>query len=414
MKNLFSTTRHYLIASVIILIAGIALFIAAEKGMVKEKAEIPREISAQRWFSQDSSFYSDSRFGYSAIFAALKKKYQLKQHYLPWYPDTDSSGKINSGMKTSVIILNPSKEWNETESAELLKYISRGGTVFLITQDVDSISNTKKFLKEAKVNYDDNYRADYKNIFISEPELFYPTSAGRAEKLPRTALRIDKYFTRQPFMKTYPFTPLLVSAGGNVALSKMEKADWKGGKIYWMFSVLPCFNGEKRDLSFKDVDMVEILEKSGVDTSAIKDVKDKSDFIKKKNAEPIAKQGSPEVIYSGLMFMERMFSVLGAKNRQVYTFEHLTTGTDSSMSVFSSSAFYAVIIGVIFIFCGIVFFVRSGVPIEVLRRVKFEDRIKRYDYSVIEPFIKNDAKARFSAQFVQAEKYLKRIKEEIK
>ena len=112
--------------------------------------------------------------------------------------------------------------------------------------------------------------------------------------------------------------------------------------------------------------------------------------------------------------MEKMFAVLGSKNRQVYTFEHLTTGIDSSMSIFSSSAFYAIIIAVIFIFCGIIFFVRSGVPVEVLRRVKFEDRIKRYDYSAIEPFIKNDAKARFAAQFVQAEKYLKRMKEEIK
>lgn len=414
MKNLFSTTRHYLIASVIILIAGIALFVAADKGMVKEKVEMPREISAQRWFSQESSFYSDTRFGYSAIFAALKKKYQLKQHYLPWYPDTDSSGVVNDKMKTSVIILNPDKEWNETESAELLKYIERGGTVFLITPDIDSFANTKNFLKAAKVNYDEQARADYKNIFISEPDFFYPTASGRSENFQKTALRIDKYFSLQRFMKTYPFTPLLKSADGNIALAKLQKREWKDGSVYWMFSVLPCFNGEKKDLAFKDVDMIDILEKSGVDTSAIKDESDKSDFFEMQNAKPIAKQGSPEIISSGLVFMERIFTVMGSKNRQVYTFEHLTTGIDSSMSIFSSSAFYAIIIAVIFIFCGIIFFVRSGVPVEVLRRVKFEDRIKRYDYSSIEPFIKNDAKARFAAQFVQAEKYLKRIKEEIK
>ena len=414
MKNLFSTTRHYLIASVIIFAAGIALYIAAEKGMVKEKAEMPREVTALRWYSEETSFYSDSRFGYSAIFAALKKKYNLNQHYLPWYPDTESNGKIKDNIKTSVIILNPQKEWNETESEELLKYVGRGGIVFLITPDIDSFTNTKKFLKAAKINYDDKARADYKNIFISEPEYFSPTAAGRIYNFQRTALRIDKYFSLQRFMKTYPFTPLLKSPEGNVALSKMQRAEWNGGCIYWLFSVLPCFNGEKKELTFNDVDMIDILEKSGVDTSAIKDESDKSDFAEMQNAKPIAKQGSPEIISSGIVFMERIFAVLGSKNRQVYTFEHLTTGIDSSMSIFSSSAFYAIIIAVIFIFCGIIFFVRSGVPIEVLRRVKFEDRIKRYDYSAIEPFIKNDAKARFAAQFVQAEKYLKRMKEEIK
>ena len=407
MKKKFSKTPHYLIAGGVLIAAAIGFYFSIKNSAESSVSSQSQSISANEWYNGDFSLISRGRFGYSALINALKSKFELTHHFLPWYPDTDSSGKVNSSEKTSIIIHNPTRKWNRIESGELLKYVSRGGKAFIITSDYDSFINTDNFMKELGIRMNKAVNADYRNIYLVNPVMFYPGNKN-SEKLKPVLLRVDRHIASLRLLRDKPFEVLLEDESGLSALVRISKREWNGGCVYWLFSVLPCFNGEKRDLVFDDKDLVELLGEKGIHNGIIDKYKKKEDIVKINNAADIPGQGTALVINTGAEFIEKMFGVLSAEERSICVFEHLISGTDSSITVFSSSSFYAIAVCVFYILLGIAFYVRQKIPLEILRKAKNESGIKRSEFSIVEPYIKNDAKARFAAQYLFVEKKLKR------
>jgi hypothetical protein len=89
-------------------------------------------------------------------------------------------------------------------------------------------------------------------------------------------------------------------------------------------------------------------------------------------------------------------------DKAIVFFEYLAdeNGFSPLLAVFEAGAGWAIILVVVLILSGMMFFIRDRVPVDVYKEIRAAESIAGNRYSDIDPDITREGKVRFKAQFI--------------
>jgi len=411
----FIYSRHSMIAAIILCVAISAVVIVTSIHQMDKEKE-PIQVDRRTWYSFDISTLSSSRFGYSSLYEAIRETYGSYIHYLPWSPDRNPEDPLSTATNFFAIINAPEREWNDTEAKELAGFVSRGAILLLVTPSHEYLDNTALLFKQIGKSYVavKSERANPSFSFTSDPR-----HVSKEFNTAAPFFRHDLYLRLSPSRKnsifiSKGFTTILKDDDGYPVLSQFKKSGWKGS-LFWLNAALPGFNGEKADLDFPESLSKKIISHYQLDKKINEKLKEKStekiDIDEDIVADKIQGQGNSASIYSGLSLVDSFMVFARDQKRTIVFDDYLRdreTGSDI-LALFSSGAFYAVILSAALVFIGLIFFVRGRAPIRLLREGRNKLR-HRYPVSELDPLIMRQSKTRFAAQYIQLSQKLKKIR----
>jgi hypothetical protein len=411
----FTYSRHSMIAAILLCIAisaGVIIMSVYRMNEGKEQIQVDRRA----WNSFDISTLSTSRFGYGSLYSAINDTYGAYIHHLPWSPDRNPEDSSLSAESFFAIINAPERKWNDTEAKELAAFVSRGAVLLLVTPSQEYLDNTASLFTQIGKSYSASRSRKNNSLssFTSEPQ-----PVRKENSLANPSFRANLYLRLSPSRKNAifgsgGFTAILKDADGYPVLLQLKRPGWKG-KIFWLNAVLPGFNGEKADIVFPESLSKKIISRFNIDRKINDKLNEKYreqiDFDGNLAADRILGQGNSAYIFSGLSFIDSFLFYAGESKRTIVFDDYLRereTGSDI-LALFSSGAFYAVILAAALVFIGLIFFVRGRAPIRLLREGR--NRLQhRYPVNELDPLIMRQTKTRFVAQYIQLSHMLKKIR----
>lgn len=412
-------SRHSIIAAIILCIVILATVIVINS-IDQGKNSSPLQVDRRAWFTFDTGTLSLSRFGYGSLYSALHESNGAVIHHFPWTPDKSLDGSDKSAKNYFLIINGPERKWNNTEAKNLLDFITKGGTVLIVLTSHGTLANISSFLSGIGITYEkkkDRGKNDY-SAFTSQPERVKSGEGIHHKEIPKFGsmpyLRLSRSMDNRLF-NSKGFAKIFLDQSGNPILSILQKKDWDHGKVFILNAVLPGFNGEKRDLLFQESFTKKIVKKYNID----KKLSEKLNEANDKDINPdeglvtkeIKGQGDELIIGSGFSFLKAFMDFAKNEKRSVIFFDYLKDKESGSevLSLFSSGAFYAVILVTVLVFAGLIFFVREKTQIESLRESRYLGKLI-IPVSEIDPSMMRQARSRFVAQYIQVSKNLKKFR----
>lgn len=409
------TSRHWFIAAIIISVLLLVIVPGLIPGNKKNNGD-EITVSRESWFMTDPGTMSNSRYGYSALTESLEKKYRAKLHLFPSYPDRDLD---SYNRKFFLIINSPERRWNEVESKELHAFLKRGGDILIVTPEQFHIYNVQAFIKELGiehgiedpgVTYDSWEQAAARAHATGE---FYNLYYGSESSFPVPRSTYLKYSRNLDisFLKKSKdrFVPLLKTDNNRTVLGYLSRKEWNGGKIFWLTALLPGYNGSAADLVYTKNFWKSVQSASGdAGTKIKKGIKESGDRDDTEYEGIKSISVSENALSSGLQFVDSLCGYASLNNEAIVFFEYLAdaNGFSPLLAVFEAGAGWAIILIVVLILSGMMFFIRDRVPVDVYKEIRAAESIAGNRYSDIDPDITREGRVRFKAQFIAASRML--------
>lgn len=408
--------KHWFIASIIITL-GLMIVLIIYSGFNEHNGKEYVQIKAEAWNNFDTSGDSTGRYGYSALYETVLKKWNAEIYPHPSYPDE----KFGFSNKKNLLIINaPTRSWNDNDVQGLLEYLKRGGEVLLVTPSQYHLQNTSLFIKElgieALLEESNEYEAENvwsaKNIAVRKTQKYNSLLYDDEINIPyfeNFSIKLDNKIDLK-FLKSGKFTVLLETNKQRPVLSLLEKKEWKGGRLYWMTAVFPGYNGAYKDLQYYDNFWSILKEANGKPVDRIKSsLNDVMTTGKKNNSEKIIAEGKNN-LKEQFDFIDAFFSYATDNNIKVYFYDYLASGAGATpmVALFETGAGWTIIIIIVLIFSGLLFFIRDNIPIEMFKEIKQSSKHIKLD-SQIDPDIVLESNARFKAQFIEINNKLHKL-----
>jgi hypothetical protein len=406
-------SKHSIIAAIIAAVAltVIIVFFNSDSSSNEGSRIITDKIT---WYMPDTATTSISRIGYNSLYTAAQSQYNASIHYLPWTPDNSPEMNHSTAEFYFLIINAPERKWNKLESENLVRFVQAGGEILIVTPAPSHYNNIKEFFKTLSLNF-----KNQRDKPLFESFALYPVKAAATPAFYNYFEDSDEAFfhIRPSSLKIqlpYGFLPL-ITQNKNVLLSVKTINSVKKGRIFWLNGVLPGFNGEKGDLKYTDSPLKQILKEKKIDDSLREHIKKKYgrdiDFDNYFGEKYVFPKISDAALSSSLRLIDSFFVRAVENERSIVFFDYLrepTTVTDS-LALYSSGAFYALILIAILLFSAIIFYARAKIPFSDLREIRFRTN-ELYPASQIDPAITRQTRSRFYAQYIHISKMLKKTR----
>lgn len=399
-------SRHSAIVTLILALVVctvIIVFAIRGYGDGKDCLRISRDV----WFCENMQTDSYSAFGYAALYESLRKLYGATIHYFPWTPDANPE-KRQDAAGFFLVVNAPERCWNHDEASQLAKFVRAGGGLLVIVPSFEVLDNIQELFKAFELNY-----VSRKNVNdVSLYSVSCQTAAGIDGMFNGTyAIRLSETRTHGLF-RAAVFETLLCDEQGNPVFSRLSAG---GGYVYFLHSLMPGFNAELSDPDFPQDSFSDMIESSGIEKIAPKFAeiahKVKNEIETPADEELKISRSKPGELRSGLSLLQTIFDNASNNGKQIVFFDYLRDKQTKSglLSVFSSGAFYALVLAVAFMVAGLLFFVRDTIPLPVIIQKRIMD-LRATPQREGDPPVMRQAKSRFVAQYIQLSHMLKKTR----
>jgi hypothetical protein len=406
-------SKHSIIAAIIaaVIFTVVIVYFNSDSNNSEKNHILTDKIT---WYLPDTATTSTSRIGYNSLYTAARSLYNATIHYLPWTPDNSPEMSHRTAEFYFLIINAPERKWNKLEADNLLRFIKNGGEILIVTPSPSHYNNVEEFFKTLSIPVHNHKDKPIFDSFTS-----HPVKASATQNFYYYFEDSDDtcYYIRPSSLKAqlpFGFQPLL-TYNRNTLLSVKTVNTTKKGRIFWLNGVLPGFNGEKGDLKYNDSPLKQILKEKKIDEALREHIRKKYgheiDFDNYFGEKYVFPKINDNILASGLRFVDTFFARAAENERAIVFFDYLrepTTVTDS-LALYSSGAFYALILISIMLFSAIIFFTRAKIPFDDLKEIRFRSN-ELYPVSQIDPAITRQIRSRFYAQYIQVAKMLKKIR----